>query len=266
MPVARVGEARRRKDPVEPSAATDASTSDEWRIWIPATAVTDMNETSLHVLLWQVFGSAEVTVKDVSHVLHAGNALWIPVGHPHEFRVRENSVTVPLFFDAADTATTLRQPAEVGVDRDLHALMLAYNVSWHTMVQSPVSLARQLLALIEGGTVRTPGLPIPSSAGARQIAAALSFNPGDTRTLDELARSAHISARSMERTFRAETGMTLRRWRILNRLHAASGLLQSGAAVDAVAHRVGYTSVNAFRRVFADHYGMTPTEYTRRMP
>lgn len=238
--------------------------SDAWRIWIPPTTVTDMKESSLHVLLWQVFGSAEVTVDDASHVLHAGRALWIPVGYAHEFTVQANSVTVPLFFDASDTATTLRRPAEVAVDRDLHALMLAYNVSWHTMVQSPTNLARQLLALIEGNPVRPPGLPLPTSAGARRIVDALRFNPGDSRTIDELAHSAHTSARSIERSFRAETGMTLRRWRILNRLHAASALLQAGAAPDAVAHRVGYTNVNSFRRVFLKHYGVTPTDYSRR--
>ena len=247
------------------SARDAPSTGDAWRIWIPSTTVTDMQESSLHVLLWQVFGSAEVAVDGHSHALHSGRALWIPVGYAHEFTVQENSVTVPLFFDAASTATVLRNPAEVAVDRDLHALMLAYNVSWHTMVQSPVNLARQLLALIEVTPARPPALPIPTTDRARRIVDALRFNPGDNRTVDELARSAHTSSRSIERTFRAETGMTLRRWRILNRLHAASALLQAGASVDAVAHRVGYTSVNAFRRVFLDHYGMTPTDYARRM-
>jgi AraC-like DNA-binding protein len=68
----------------------------------------------------------------------------------------------------------------------------------------------------------------------------------------------------VERTFQAETGMTLRQWRIRNRMEAAAILLRSGAAADAVAHRVGYTNVNAFRRVFKGHFGISPTEYSDR--
>lgn len=39
---------------------------------------------------------------------------------------------------------------------------------------------------------------------------------------DQLAASVHTSARTVERAFRAETGMTLRRWRFLNRMEAAA--------------------------------------------
>jgi AraC-like DNA-binding protein len=235
-----------------------------WRIWMPAVSIPAQQEGSLHVLLWQVCGHADLVVDGVPHVLTAGHALWIPVGARHEFTVRANSVTMPLFFEAADTATTLTEPTLVTVDRDLETLMLAYTVSWSTIIVPTPNLARQILSLIEESPVLSTVLPMPASEPARTIAETLRFNPGDIRGVDKLAESVHTSARTVERTFQAETGMTLRQWRIRNRMEAAAILLRSGAAPDAVAHRVGYTNVNAFRRVFKGHFSISPTEYLDR--
>ena len=223
-----------------------------------------MQEDSQHILLWQVRGSADVLVEDETHPLTVGHALWVPVGFRHGFTVRANSVTMPLFFDVAETATTLREPTLVAVDRDLRTLMLAYTVSFHTIVQPPADLARQILALIEGTPVLSTAMPMPTSDAAQIIAETLRFNPGDTRSVDELAGLVHVSTRTIERTFAAETGMTLRQWRIRNRMETGALLLRSGSTTDAVAHRVGYTNVNAFRRVFTGHFGLSPTEYARR--
>ncbi|MDQ1102784.1 AraC-like DNA-binding protein [Nocardioides zeae] len=70
--------------------------------------------------------------------------------------------------------------------------------------------------------------------------------------------------RTLERRFRAETGLSLRQWRIRNRMEAAAVLLRSRTTTAAVAHRVGYTDLSAFRRVFKAHFGTTPGEYAAR--
>ncbi len=235
-----------------------------WRIWMPAVAVPEQHEKQLHVLLWQVCGDADLVVGGRGHALTAGHALWIPVGVRHEFTVAANSVTMPLFFEAANTATTLTEPTLVTVDRDLQTLMLAYTVSWNTIIKPTPNLARQILALIEESPVLSAVLPMPSGEPARTIAEALRFNPGDIRSVEKLAESVHTSVRTVERMFQAETGMTLRQWRIRNRMEAAAILLRSNASPGAVAHRVGYTNANAFRRVFKSHFGISPAEYLDR--
>ncbi len=58
--------------------------------------------------------------------------------------------------------------------------------------------------------------------------------------------------------------MTLRQWRIKNRMEAAGTLLWSRAGIEAVAHRVGYTNTSAFHRGFKTHFGMTPGQYIAR--
>lgn len=244
--------------------AYDHGGATPWRTWIPPVSVSGMREDHLHVLLWQVRGTADLAVEGDNHSLMVGHALWIPVGVRHEFTVHANSVTMPLFFDVDETATTLREPTLVTVDGDLRTLMLAYTVSWTTAIKPKANLARQILALIEQSPVVSTALPMPTTEAAQAIAQTLRFNPGDIRSVEELAESVHTSSRTIERAFQAETGMTLRRWRILIRMEAAAILLRSDSSLDAVAHRVGYTNVNSFRRVFKGHFGLSPTEYVDR--
>lgn len=235
-----------------------------WLTWIPPVSVSGLNEDSRHILLWQVRGTSSLVAGGEPHSLTAGHALWIPVDTPHEFTVHANSVLMPVIFDVASTATTLHEPTLITVDRDLRTLMLAHVVSSTSIIQPDANLARQILALIEESPMLTTALPMPTSEPALIVAETLRFNPGDIRSIDELAQSAHASPRTLERRFRAETGMTLRQWRIRNRMETAAVLLRNDATLTAVAHRVGYTNVNSFRRVFTGHFGMSPTEYGNR--
>lgn len=215
------------------------------------------------MLLWQVRGQADLVVRRESWSLVAGHAIWIPAGATHSFTVQENSVTVPLGFDADVIATTLAETTLVTVDRDLRTLMLAYLVSRSSVIQPPADIARQILALIENGPVLSTSLPAPTSGAARSVSETLRFNPGDVRTVDQLSASVHTTTRTLQRTFLAETGMTMQQWRMRNRMEAAALLLRSNSSIDAVAHRVGYSHVNSFRRAFGDHFGLSPTKYAR---
>lgn len=47
-------------------------------------------------------------------------------------------------------------------------------------------------------------------------------------------------------------------------MRAAAVPLRANSTPSVVAQRVGYTHVNAFRRVFTDHFGISPTAYAER--
>ncbi|MFL1382106.1 MULTISPECIES: AraC family transcriptional regulator [unclassified Nocardiopsis] len=235
-----------------------------WRVHLPPVSLDGLLEDDSHVLLWQARGDSDFTVDGEPRSLGVGHALWIPAGTPHSFTVHVNSVLLPMFFDVAVTATTLQEPTVITVDRDLRTLFLGFIQASYSRIQPNVNIARQILALIEELPVVVAALPLPTTESALIVAESLRFNPGDDRGVDELAESAHASARTIERAFLAETGMTLRRWRIRNRMEAAGILLRSRTTLDAVARRVGYTNTSAFRRVFKGHFGMTPSEYVAR--
>ncbi|MGO1183626.1 MAG: helix-turn-helix domain-containing protein [Micrococcaceae bacterium] len=233
-------------------------------VFVPAVCFENQTEHEWHILLWQARGESDILVGDEHHRLKAGHAAWVPVRTRHSLRTERNSVVVPLPFDVKTTATTLKEPGIIRVDRDLRTLFLAFRQSMHPLVRPEANIGRQILSLIERNPVLVTALPMPSTRAALIVAETLRFNPGDDRSVEELATSAHASVSKIERAFRAETGMTLRQWRIENRMEAASILLRSTINLNAVAQRVGYTNLSAFGRVFKGHFGMTPSEYIRR--
>lgn len=240
-------------------------TETERPLHLPAVTIAEHANATSHLLLWQVRGASDFVIEGQDSQLTAGQALWIPARVRHGFTTHVNAVLLPMSFDAAATATTLREPTLVSVDRDLRTLFLAFVQTTYSIIRPQANLARQILTVIEDRPPPATNLPDPRSAAARRVAEALRLDPGDERSIDELAASVHVSARTIERSFAAETGMTLRRWRIENRMETAGLLLRAPAPlVDSVAQRVGYTHTSAFRRVFKGHFGMTPSEYVAR--
>ncbi|WNZ63896.1 helix-turn-helix domain-containing protein [Myxococcus sp. MxC21-1] len=84
-------------------------------------------------------------------------------------------------------------------------------------------------------------------------------NLGRQLTLDELARAAATSSRTLARRVQAGLGMTPLEFVQRVRVAHASHLLETThASVEDVAARVGYADTAAFRRVFRRYVGETP--------
>ena len=64
--------------------------------------------------------------------------------------------------------------------------------------------------------------------------------------------------RTLERCFRAETGMAIGEWRRRVRLFHALRLLEAGARVTDVAYDIGYTTPSAFAVAFRRQFGASP--------
>lgn len=110
--------------------------------------------------------------------------------------------------------------------------------------------------------------PVPAQvADARALdtaRAALAEAPARPWTLTELAARAHLAPRTFTRRFRDETGTSVHRWLVTERLERARALLESGdLPVAAVAQAVGFTSPVTFRQQFVAHVGVPPAQYRR---
>ena len=83
-------------------------------------------------------------------------------------------------------------------------------------------------------------------------------NPADETTADALARRCGLSARTLERLFRAETGMRFGLWRQKARLLESVRVLVEGGSVTDAALESGYSSVSAYIAAFKQTFGTTP--------
>ncbi|MCM2387954.1 GlxA family transcriptional regulator [Streptomyces albipurpureus] len=81
-------------------------------------------------------------------------------------------------------------------------------------------------------------------------------------SLDDVARHAAMSIRSLNRHFRAQTGTTPLQWLLRARVNRAQQLLESGALpVQRIAIETGFGAVSTFRQHFTRHTGVSPQAY-----
>lgn len=257
-------------------------------VHVPAVDVLERVHDDKHSLLWQVRGTADIGVQVTAGpygaagagtdsgtdagtgrrfrtvTLTAGHALWIPAGVHHRLHVHADSTVLPTFHPVRTVDAHPTSVVTVPVGETLQTLMLVKLQQRATVIRPKVNISRQIAALIRDAPGIADDLPTPFSEPARRIAGILRAAPGDPRTLAELAASVHTSLRTVQRSFTAETGMTLNRWRSLARLGAGAELLRSGHGLAAVANRVGYANESSFCRAFKAHFGITTREYRRR--
>ena len=90
---------------------------------------------------------------------------------------------------------------------------------------------------------------------------AMEVNLEDPLALGELARTANLSVRQLERLFRQRLGCTPSRYYLELRLHHARLLLMRGASsILAIALAAGFASASHFSRRYREHFGHSPRE------
>jgi transcriptional regulator GlxA family with amidase domain len=87
----------------------------------------------------------------------------------------------------------------------------------------------------------------------------------DSISLSDMASKSGLEERTFLRRFRKATHMTATEYLQRFRVNKAREMLQFGAdAVEPIAWAVGYSDASAFRKVFLQTVGLSPSEYRRR--
>jgi AraC-like DNA-binding protein len=123
-----------------------------------------------------------------------------------------------------------------------------------------------LMDELEAARIEPLLLPLPSDARALTAANTVLANPAEDTTAADVARRSGLGSRTLERLFRAETGMTFGMWRQKARLLESVRRLAEGGSVTNAALDSGYSSVSAYIAAFKQTFGCTPgtmvTEFT----
>ncbi|WP_156756115.1 GlxA family transcriptional regulator [Actinokineospora pegani] len=114
-----------------------------------------------------------------------------------------------------------------------------------------------------GGQAQYAKAPLrPTSGPLAPVLEWLAEHITEPLTLPGVAARAHMSPRTLERRFRAETGDSLAGWIARRRVERARALLEdSDLSVTQVAHAAGFTSTGSLRRHFLAHTGTSPRSY-----
>jgi AraC-like DNA-binding protein len=104
-----------------------------------------------------------------------------------------------------------------------------------------------------------PGLADPQLALAL---VAVHEAPGEEWSLERMARTARLSRSAFAARFKERVGMTPGEYLTGWRLTIAQERLRAGMPVSTVAVELGYATASSFSRVFAQHLGRSPRDWT----
>ncbi len=104
-------------------------------------------------------------------------------------------------------------------------------------------------------------LPMPKDPRLERVAQAILDDPGSMRTVDQWAIVGSVSARTLRRLMRAETGMSFREWHQQAQLTHALEMLARGMPVMEVADALGYATPSNFIAMFRRAFGDSPAHY-----
>lgn len=214
-------------------------------------------------LVYAASGVLTVTTAAGAWVVPPQRAVWVPADTRHQLDTTGETALRTLYLHPR-VAPALAAGCAV-----VHITPLVRELVLHIVAAGPLEFDRpehtHLLAVLidQLKTLDQAPLsvPLPRDPRARRVAERVLARASQADTLDELAAGSGASARTLERLFRAETGLPFGRWRQQARLLGALRLLGEGLAVTAVAARVGYRSPSAFVAMFTRALGRSPGRY-----
>lgn len=212
-----------------------------------------------HQLIYAAAGVITVWTERGSWIAPPSWGVWVPAGIGHAIRFAGESELRTLYVRPGWAEALPDQCSAVTVSPLLRELILrAVRI---TMLdrRDPVEAALATLLVEEFRRSHAPPfeLPQPHSPALRRAA-------GGAGPTALLAAGIGMGKRTLERHFRAETGMSPARWRRHKALLGAVEALAAGAPVKAVAAAAGYRGASAFIAAFRRQFGVTPSRYFER--
>ncbi|GAB3479489.1 AraC family transcriptional regulator [Nocardiopsis coralliicola] len=212
-----------------------------------------------HELLWNRRGASTARVGNRVWAITPAAGLWIPAGTPHSGRTPAGTwhCAAQLSIHAAPsiadgpTAVEMTPLLRLLLDRlDEGGLSAESRAKTEALVLDVLAPAEHPVL------VQSPEAPLLAP-----IVAAAAADPADSTTLEGWSARLGVSARTITRTFRAETGLGFSRWLLTLRVQQAIALLARGDEVEQVAAHVGYHSASAFGAAFRRVTGTSPARF-----
>lgn len=214
-----------------------------------------------HQLLYASSGAMSVDAERESWMIPPGKAVFLPAGRTHSIRmwgiVAMRSLVFPAALVGPELAAERRVLSVTPLLREL-ILRVVDLAALDTRIPAHQRLLAVLLDEMNAAPVQPLSLPLPADARALAVARHVLADSAGAATLDLLARRYGAGRRTLERIFRAETGMSFGLWRQKVRMLDSVRLLSEGKPVTDAALDCGYASVSAFIAAFKQTFGCTP--------
>lgn len=217
-------------------------------------------------LLWAEKGVLRVTSKNFVCVVPSTHAIWIPSNIEHQATNETDTHTRNLY---VDPSYKIRKHENnivmVTMSPLMQEIILRLTDNKYSLTTNQTKHLG-LVAIDELEELKSFKNYIHSGQDPRlqHLISHIVQNPKQTLSLPALSNLAGASVRTIERLFKAETGMTFRQWRSHFRLMNSLALFIQDKSSTSIAHELGYKSVSSFIAAFKKQFGCTPQEYIDR--
>lgn len=217
-----------------------------------------------HQLIFATSGVMTVATPRGHWVVPPLSAVWVPAQSEHAIRFTGQSELRTLYLRPAFAKGTAKACSAMTVSPLLRELIQRTAALGALDRRSVPDRAMAWLIREELKQVEIPPLNLPAPRSAQLLT--LTQSLADSRLgTPALARSIGLSARTLERRFLAETGMTFFQWRLHARMLRALEQMLLGEPLKAAAGRAGYRGASAFVAAFKSAFGTSPRRYVSRL-
>lgn len=214
-----------------------------------------------HQLIYVRSGLMSVATTAGSWIAPPTWAVWVPAGVGHAIRFVGDSALRTAYLRAAWRTDLPGDCRALAVSPLLRELIMRATAIGMLDGRDPTESAIAGLIVDELGEPGPPPFRLPEPISPAAVEAARLIAGDATLATPALARAVGIGIRTLERRFRAETGMTLGRWRQQRMLLRGLERVAGGASVTDAAATAGYGSPSAFIAAFRKAFGTTPARY-----
>lgn len=215
-------------------------------------------------LIYAQQGAALLETREGLVRLGPDRAAWIPSGEPHSVYMDKRFRYHSLYIDERLSGG---QGLMVILVQPLLRELIVDAASWDEnglSCKQKSQRARLIIDEIRRAPQRPAGMRIPEDRRLSRICRALEQDPSNNSMLEDWAREIGASAKTLQRLFNAETGMSFQAWRIHLRMARALELHAQGWRLLDIALAVGYSGEGTYAQAFKKYFGHPPGMLRRK--
>lgn len=233
--------------------------------YVPAEGLYPLHHHSWGEFVYSFSGVMEVKVADHHYLAPPQYGIWLPPSVAHVGLNRHEAHYCSIYIAPHACLALPSTSCALTVSPLVRSLL-------DHLLQQPVGRpdteqdTRLLQVLVDQLALAScAGSYLPSSddPALGAVLRLLQAQPGDNRSLPQLASAVNTTERTLMRRCQRDLGMSLREWRQRLRAVKAMALLEAGQTVETIALDLGYGSASAFISMFKRLIGTTPDEFRK---
>lgn len=233
--------------------------------WMPAESIYPLHQHTWGEFVYSFTGVMEVQVGDKHYLAPSQYGIWLPPNVEHRGLNRHQACHCSLYITEEMCAELPNRACALVITPLVRAILehLLTHPLTLPLTNKDDRLLQTLVDRLEQAESAGSYLPTTSDSLLGPILDALEANPGDNRTLEEIAFDANTTERTLMRRCKRQLGMTFAQWRQRMRVLKALPMLESGQSVETIAFDLGYGSASSFINMFGGLMKVTPDEYRK---